>query len=412
VSRCIIVCLILATLCLPCPAQAAAVKTGAQLLDEMGFAPLKGKRFALITNQSAQVGGVHLIDLMARHGVAPALIFTPEHGLKGAAEDGVHLADSSASGIPVKSLYGSVKQPQPADLQGIELVLFDIQDVGARFYTYISTMGLAMQACARAGIPLWVLDRPNPLGGDDVAGFVRRDLPASFTSLYPIPIAHGMTVGELARMIQGEAMLPDLERLELGVVPLTGWRRTMRWSDTGLAWVATSPNLASFPSTLLYPGIGLLEGTSASEGRGSDTPFLMVGWPGLDPQLLAQRLNAEGLKGLHFEPVRFTPVSRPGRSSSPKYRNRELGGVRLEIDDPHTVEPVRVGVAVLCGLFATLPEPARRVLFRPGFDDMAGSRELRLGVLKGESAQAVSARWADEVNRFRKQRERYLLYPE
>ncbi|WP_246399706.1 exo-beta-N-acetylmuramidase NamZ family protein [Geomonas silvestris] len=404
--------LLLFILVLPAPSGAAVVKTGAELLAEGGFAALKGKHFALITNHSAQVEGVHLIELMARQGVQPALVFTPEHGLTGSAEDGVKLSDSSVRGIPVKSLYGAVKQPQPADLKGIDLVVFDIQDVGVRFYTYISTMGLAMQAAARAGIPFWVLDRPNPLGGDDVAGFVRRELPASFTSLYPIPIAHGMTVGELALMIKGEVMLPGLEHLELSVVRMQGWQRWMRWPDTGLAWVATSPNLASFASALLYPGIGLLEGTSASEGRGSEAPFQMVGWPGIDPQLLAQRLNAEQLAGLHFEPVRFTPVSLPGKSSAPKYKNRELGGVRIEISDPHRVTPVQAGVAVLCALYGTLPEPARRVLFRPGFDDMAGSAELRQGVVAGTPAAAVSARWGASVQRFRKERQGYLLYEE
>jgi uncharacterized protein YbbC (DUF1343 family) len=401
---------LLLVLFFPNPSPAAAVKTGAEVLSDTGFATLKGRHFALVTNQSAQVSGVHLLDLLQRAGLQPAVIFTPEHGFQGAAEDGVQLANSSYRGIPVKSLYGATKQPQPDDLKGIDLVLFDIQDAGVRFYTYISTMGLVMQSAARAGIPLLVLDRPNPLGGDYVSGFVRRELPASFTSFYPVPEAHGLTVGELAGLIKGEGMLPGLAHLELGVVRMQGWQRWMRWPDTGLPWVATSPNIASFESALLYPGTGLLESTSASEGRGSEAPFRLVGWPGIDPQALAQKLNAQQLAGLHFEPARFTPVSLPGKSSAPKYRGRELGGVRIEITDYRSVLPVEAGVAVCCALYDAVSEPARKIFFKSGFDDMAGSPRLRLGVQGKESAEAVAARWSDEVHAFRALRQGYLLY--
>jgi uncharacterized protein YbbC (DUF1343 family) len=410
VLRCIlVVSFLLATFC-PNSSRAASVKTGAEILSADNFQSLKGKRFALVTNQSALVSGVHLIELMGKQGVRPAVIFTPEHGLKGAAEDGVHLADGSDSGIPVKSLYGSARKPRPEDLKGLDLILFDIQDAGARFYTYISTMGLVMQAAAEAGIPFVVLDRPNPLGGSYASGFVRHELPASFTSPYPIPVAHGMTVGELAGMIKGEAMLPGLSHLELSVVRMQGWQRWMRWPDTGLSWVSTSPNLASFESTLLYPGIGLLEATSASEGRGSAEPFRLVGWPGIDPQALALRLNSQELPGLHFEPARFTPVSLPGKSSAPKYKNRELGGVRIEITDYRQVLPVEAGVAVACALYAAIPESARKVLFRGGFDDMAGSTELRQGVQGGEPAAAIIGRWSEQVRHFLNLRQGYLLY--
>jgi uncharacterized protein YbbC (DUF1343 family) len=401
---------LLLVLALPQTSPAAAVKTGAEVLADTGFASLKGKKFALVTNQSAQVGGVHLLDLMGRAGLQPAVIFTPEHGIKGAAEDGVQLSDSSYAGIPVKSLYGATKKPLPEDLKGLDLVLFDLQDVGVRYYTYISTMGLVMQAAAQAGVPFLVLDRPNPLGGDYVAGFLRQEQPGSFTSFYPIPEVHGMTVGELAGLIKGEALLPGLASLELGVVRMQGWQRYMRWPDTGLPWVATSPNLASFESTLLYPGTGLLEATSASEGRGSEFPFRLVGWPGVDAQALAQKLNARQLPGLRFEPARFTPVSLPGKSSAPKFRNRELGGVRIEITDYRAVAPVEAGVAVLGALYGAIPEPARKVFFRPGFDDMAGSAQLRQGVQSGESAEAIGERWSEGARRFRALRQGYLLY--
>jgi uncharacterized protein YbbC (DUF1343 family) len=405
----IVVSLLLAISC-PNLSRAAAVKSGAEVLSEEGFQSLKGKRFALVTNQSAMVSGVPLLELMRKSGVQPAVIFTPEHGLKGAAEDGVRLADGNFEGIPVKSLYGTAKKPYPKDLMGLDLVLFDIQDVGVRFYTFISTMGLVMQAAAEAGIPFEVLDRPNPLGGNYVSGFVRHDLPATFTSLYPIPVAHGMTVGELAKMIKGEGMLPGLSHLELRVVLMQGWQRWMRWPDTGLPWVATSPNLPTFESALLYPGIGLLEGTSASEGRGSDQPFRLVGWPSVDAQALALKLNGQDLAGLHFEPARFTPVSLPGISSDPKYRNREIGGVRIEITDYRKVLPVEAVVAVISALYASIPQSARKVFFNGGIDDMSGSIEVRQGVQRGESTGAIIARWGDGVQRFLNLRQGYLLY--
>ena len=405
----IIVLSLLLALCCPAPSHAQSVKTGAQLLSEQGFETLKGKRFALVTNHSAMVEGLHLLELLESKGAPPAVIFTPEHGLKGNAEDGVRLPDGSEGGIPVKSLYGEARKPRLEDLKGLDLVLFDIQDAGVRFYTYISTMGLVMQAAAEAGVPLVVLDRPNPLGGNYVSGFVREG-PQTFTSLYPIPVSHGMTVGELAGMIKGEAMLPGLAELELSVVQMQGWQRDMRWPDTGLEWIATSPNIASFESALLYPGTGLLEGTCASEGRGSDVPFQLVGWPGLDARALAQRLNGEDLAGLHFEPIQFTPVSLPGISSAPKFCNRELGGVRIEITDYRKVLPVEAGVAIITALYAAISEPERQGFFRGGLDDMAGSDRMRIGVQQGEPAALIIARWSEPVRRFLNLRENYLLY--
>jgi uncharacterized protein YbbC (DUF1343 family) len=408
-SRSILFFSLLIVLCGSSFAHALAVKTGAEVLSEEGFAQLKGKRFALVTNQSATVGGAHLLEVMGRKGVQPAIIFTPEHGLFGKAEDGVHLSDSSTAGIPIKSLYGATRKPGQQDLKGLDLVVFDIQDVGVRFYTYISTMGLVMQAAAEAGLPFMVLDRPNPLGGDYVSGFIREGR-GRFTSLYPIPVAHGMTVGELAEMIKGEGMLPGLSQLELTVIPMQGWQRWMRWPDTGLAWVATSPNLASFDSTLLYPGIGFLEGTGASEGRGTPQPFQMAGWPGIDPTPLANRLNSEGMPGLHFDAVHFTPVGIAGKSSSPKFKNRDLGGVRIRITDYRTVQPVETGVAMACALYAAVPESGRKVFFRGGLDDMAGSDRMRKGIQSGESYQAIISHWSEEIHRFIEKRRPYLLY--
>ncbi len=395
---------------IPAAAGAARVKTGAEVLLKHEFSQVRGKKFALVTNHSATVDGNHLIDLMIRAEFPPAVIFTPEHGLSGTAEDGVHIGNDSYCGLPVKSLYGAAKKPLPEDLQGLDLVVFDIQDVGVRFYTYISTMGLVMQAAAEQEIPFMVLDRPNPLGGDYAAGFTRKELPATFTAFYPIPIAHGMTIGELALMIKGAGMLPGLARLEVIVVKMEGWQRWMRWPDTGLPWLPTSPNIPDFDSALLYAGLGLLEGTGASEGRGTTSPFRVAGWSGIDSQALAKELNKKGLAGLHFEPVQFVPRSTPGKSSVPKQMNKTVDGVELVIDDYHGVQPVEVGVAVISGLYAALGHNGQKVFFRTGFEDMVGSTLVRQAVEQGKPAEEILGLWGEEITAFLRLRKDYLLY--
>lgn len=393
-------------------AEAAAVKTGAQVAAEDGFSLLRERKFGLLTNATASVEGRHLLDHMLAAGSPPSVIFVPEHGLKGTAEDGVHIADATEDGIPVVSLYGSRMKPRPADLAGLDLLVFDIQDIGVRFYTYISSMGLAMQAAAEAGIPFVVLDRPNPLGGDYVSGFVREAGLASFTSLFPVPIAHGLTVGELARMIKGEAMLPGLADLDLTIVRMQGWRRQMRWPDTGLAWVPTSPNIPDYESALLYAGVGLLEATSASEGRGTRQPFKLAGAPGLDGGKLAKNLNGLALPGVRFAPAAYVPTAIAGMSSNPKFKDRQVTGVRIEVTDQGALLPVETGVALLAALYESMPKAERKVFFRKGIELMAGTDRLQKALERQHSAKEIQELWRPEVETFRKSRERYLLYGE
>jgi uncharacterized protein YbbC (DUF1343 family) len=390
--------------------HAATVKTGAQVAAEDGFSVLKGKKFGLVTNATAMVEGRHLLDLMIASGTAPSVIFGPEHGLKGKTEDGVRIADASEDDIPVLSLYGDRKKPRLGDLAGLDLLVFDIQDIGARFYTFISTMGLAMQGAAEAGIPFVVLDRPNPLGGNYVSGFVRESGLSSFTSLFPVPIAHGMTVGELARMVKGESMLPGLDRLELTVVKMEGWRRSMRWPDTGLPWVPTSPNIPDYETSLLYAGVGLLEATSASEGRGTREPFKLAGAPALDGRKLAERLNAQALPGVRFEPAAFSPTTIPGMSSHPKFKDRPVGGVRIEITDQSVLLPVETGVSVMAAIYESLPEAEKKAFFRKGIDLMAGTTLLQSSLELRRSPDEIQDLWRAEVEEFRRSRERYLIY--
>ena len=392
------------------PSLAAPVRTGAELLSDTDFARLSGIKFGLITNQTATIKDRHLLAAMQSSGVSPAVIFVPEHGLKGEQEDGVRIADTTEQGIIVRSLYGGTKKPRKEDLAELQLLVFDIQDIGARFYTYISTLGLVMQATAEEGLPLLILDRPNPLGGDYLSGFVSRVSPPSFTAFYPIPIAHGMTVGELARMIKGEKMLPGLDKLDLSVMKMTGWERRMRWPDTGLAWTATSPNIPDYRTALLYAGVGLLEGTKANEGRGTLTPFKLAGYPNLDGERLARELNSENLPGLGIVATSYTPRSIPGKSSSPKHRDKKISGVSITLLDHSIVQPVETGVALLSAIFRQLPAKEREKFFHNGINDLGGNDLLRKAIERGMPANEITRLWEAEVKQFRLLRTPYLLY--
>jgi uncharacterized protein YbbC (DUF1343 family) len=393
--------------------SAAPVSVGAEILRLHDFDLLQGKRVGVVTNATALVGGRHLVDLLKEGGVTVTALFGPEHGIRGTAEDGEAVSGGvdAVTGAVICSLYGETKKPTPAMLRGIDLLLFDMQDVGVRFYTYISTMGLAMQAAAEAGIPFVVLDRPNPLGGSYVSGFVLSPSCRSFVGLYPVPVAHGMTVGELAMMIKGERLLPGLENLDLRIVKMEGWQREMRWPDSGLPWVATSPNIATFEAALAYPGICFFEATSASEGRGTTEPFRLVGRPGLDAAALVTRLSGAGLPGVEFEPATFTPVPVPGVSSRPKYLGRKIEGVRIRITDPAKFLPVETGIHLLSAMVSTLGEGKGREAFfrKSGFRELSGTARL-LDMIGTRSPEEIIASWEDEIFRFREAREKYLLY--
>lgn len=392
------------------------MKVGAQVLHDSRFAGIAGKRVGLITNHTAVVDGVHTADLMFAGGtVQLAALFAPEHGLRGSKEDGEKFGEGidERTGARVYSLYGSVRKPTPEMLRGLDILVFDIQGIGARFYTYISTMGLAMQAAAEAHIPFVVLDRPNPVGGEYVSGFVLERGYSSFVGEYPIPFAHGMTAGELALMIRGERMLPGLEDLDLRVIRMEGWRRGMQWPETGLEWVPTSPNIPDFEAALLYSGVCLLEGTAASVGRGTDEPFKLVGFPGIDAGAVAGKLNAERVPGVRFEPALFTPRSIPGRSSQPKFRDREVSGVRIVVTDPHAYLPVETGIRLLCAVYRALDKGEQERFFRAeGFDHLAGTGALRKLIQDGVAPEEIIADWQKGDERFAGQRKKYLLYPE
>lgn len=392
----------------------AAVRTGAQVLDERGYDLLAGKRVGLITNHTALVGGVHVAEAMKKSGVVQlSALFSPEHGLNGKAEDGVAVGEGTDDRTETRvfSLYGATKKPTQEMLRDLDIVVFDIQDIGSRFYTYISTMGLAMQAAAEARIPFIVLDRPNPLGGNYVAGFLLEPQFVSFEGLFRIPVAHGLTIGELAILIKEEAMLPGLDDLDLRVVKMDGWRREMQWPDTGLPWVSTSPNIPDFETALLYPGICFFEATSASEGRGTKEPFKVVGMPNLNAEKVAEMLNAAKLPGVKFQPLSYVPVSIPGMTSNPKYKNQIVNGVRLVITDQKAFLPVETGIYLLSFLFQAGGGEVTALSYKPaGLARLAGTDLLQWALDRGAPPQDLISGWSRDVQGFLSKRQDYLLY--
>ena len=394
----------------------SAVATGAQRLVDTDFAALDGMTVGLVTNHTARVGTddggpAHLIDrFLTAPNVTLGALFGPEHGIRGTAEAGAAVEGGAEDDVPVYSLYGSNKKPTQRQLRDLDALVFDMQDVGARFYTYISTMGYAMQAAAEAGIPFVVLDRPNPIG-DRAEGAILERRHESFVGLYPVPVTHGLTVGELARMIAAESWLRGLDGLDLRVVELEGYRRAMPWEATGLDWVPPSPNVPDVETARVYPGTALFEGTTASEGRGTRVPFTHVGAAYVDADALAATLNDRALPGVRFEPATFTPVDLPGQATDPKGEGQELGGVRLVVTDPAAFRPLATGVHVVEAVYRQAPPRSRRSFFKADWlAKLSGSTALHRALVRGDDPANIVAGWEAEAAAFATRAERYRLY--
>ncbi len=389
--------------------------TGAAVLALQGFSDFLGQRVGLIASRASVVDGQSSIDLFAEaDGVELVAVFAPEHGVRANAGAGELIDDGidDVTGLPIFSLFGSTRRPTVDMLDGLDVLVFDLQDVGTRFYTYTATMGLAMQTAAEAGVPFVVLDRPNPLGGLLVDGDLRDDGQTSFVSQYPIPAVHGMTAGELALAIKGEGWLDGLGDLDLRVVQLEGWDRSLRWDDTGLPWVAPSPGLPTTTATSTYPAVVLFEATTLSFGRGTDLPFGQVGAPWLDGDGLAADLNARSLPGVRFEPVRFTPVASP-LAQEPQFEGQELSGVRIEILDPASARPSAIGVHLLSAVLSQAASSGQdiEVIDRAEFLDLlTGTTAVRQELLAGRSAESIVESWSAELAAFEAIRAKYLIY--
>lgn len=399
----------------PPTTQPPLVRTGAGRLVDSDFAVLAGQRVGLIANQTSVVDGVHLIDRLDEHpDVELVAAFAPEHGIRGIADAGEVFDDEfdPRTGTVVFSLYGATRRPTPEMLDGIDVLVFDLQDVGTRFYTYISTMGLAMQAAAEAGIPFVVLDRPNPLGGDAASGFVRDADVDSFIAQYPIPSAFALTSGELALAIEGEGWMPGLDGLDLTVIEMEGWSRSMRWDDTELEWIGPSPGLPTVQSALVYPGSVLVEATVLSYGTGSPRPFTAVGQTWLDGDRLTEEITALDLPGATFESVRYTPRVIPNVSSRPRLEGEDLGGMAITVTDPATYRPIETMLHVLVAVQRQADELGEgSIIDRPAvFDLLAGSPRLRRALESGTPVDEIVASWAAEVDAFVQLVEPYRLH--
>lgn len=371
-------------------ASETALRTGAECMER--YLPLlEGKRVAVCGNQTSVVGKTHLVDTLLSRKVNIVKLFCPEHGFRGQAEAGATIASGKdpLTGLPVVSLYGKNKKPTAEQLQGVDVVLFDLQDVGCRFYTYISTLHYVMEAAAENGVKVIVLDRPNP-NGFYVDGPVLEPQYNSFVGMHPVPIVYGMTIGEYARMINGEKWLANGVQCDLTVIKLEGYTHETRYALP----VAPSPNLQTTEAIYLYPSLCLFEGTNVSVGRGTDHPFEMYGAPGM-------------LSGDY----RFTPRAIPGVSENPPFKGLECRGYLLhDIAAENLNNPSRLNLSYLLTAYRNCVDQSSFFLKNNFFDKLAGTDQLRKQLVVGASEEEIRASWAPDLEKFRHIREQYLLY--
>jgi uncharacterized protein YbbC (DUF1343 family) len=378
----------------------AAVTLGDDVFLGGGWRELHERCIGIVTNASGVTAeGENFVDAVRRQGhICVRALFAPEHGLRGDRPAGSYVPSytDAKTGLPVYSLYGATRHPTAAMLDGIDVLVFDIQDVGARPYTFVSTMAYVMQSAAATGKEIWILDRPNPIGGTLVEGPILDPKFKSFVGLYPIPERHGMTVGELARLFN--------DRFDIGanlkVIPMRGWRRDMIWSETGLPWTATSPNIPYAKTTLVYLATGLIDEAGINNGVGSDKPFERAGAFGMDADAYAAALNARQIPGVHFLPTAWTP-------HAGFWKGRELSGVEIDIDDPHTFASVRTAIELLCA--------ARRlghvhVHNANTLDRDWGTDMVRRAVIADESPDTIVHAAQAGIPAFLALRDKYLLY--
>lgn len=366
------------------PPDNRTVQVGADQMDVL-LPKLKNKNIALVVNHTSLVEQTHITDTLISSGISIKKVFAPEHGFRGAAADGEKINDAfdSRTGLPILSLYGSNRKPAPGQLADVDVVIFDIQDVGTRFYTYISTMHLVMEACAEQGKKMIILDRPNP-NGSYVDGPVRVPALQSFVGMHPIPIVHGLTVGELAQMINGEGWLENGVKCDVEIIPVKNWTHKDFYSLP----VKPSPNLPNDQAVKLYPSLCLFEGTVISVGRGTQTPFLIIGNPEFTDM-----------------PFSFTPVAIPGMSNDPPHKGKTCYGLDLRNAE---VEP-RINLKYLLDFYNKYSDKDK--FFTGSFDRLAGTPLLKEQIKKGLTEEQIRATWQEDLDAYRTMRAKYLLYP-
>ena len=387
--------------------EARQVRSGIEVLLSDSLHLVQGKNVGLLTNHtgiywtSDGIVGSTIDALYEANNVDLVALYAPEHGIRGQEQAGAAIDSGrdERTGVPIHSLYGEVRKPTPVMLEGVDVLLFDMQDIGARYYTYVSTMALAMEAAGEQDIPFIVLDRPNPVRGDVVQGNLLKPGYETFVGMYPVPMRHGMTAGELAQLYVGEFGL----EVDLHVVPLDGWARDMTFDQTQLPWVPPSPNMPSLESALAYPGTCLFEGTPISVGRGTDRAFQWVGAPWLDGVQLAQSLNGYGINGVRFESTTFTPRNAGDR----KFEGQEVSGVLL-IPESTDYDASKAAVAMLLETYSMSGD--NWLWAEAHFDRLAGTDSLRLSIEAGADFAELTSAWESETQAFEQLRSPYLIY--
>lgn len=371
---------------------------GIEVLEAENFRPLAGKRIGLVTNQTGvDREGRGTIALLAHApGVKLVALFSPEHGIAGTADATVASSTDIATGVPVYSLYGENKRPTDAMLNGVDALVFDLQDAGVRFYTYITTMGYAMEAAAQHHIAFYVLDRPDPLGGEGVEGPMLDPDRIAYTAYFPMPVIPGMTLGEMARMFNAENHIG----CDLRVIEMRNWRRSEWFDQTGLPWISPSPNLRSFQAEIVYPGLEILQNAGVSVGRGTPAPFEQFGAPWIQSQQLVDALNRRNIPGARFAPAQFTPAT-------DLYQGQICEGARMEVTDRAAFDPMPAGVEIAAALRQLYPAnfDPQKMMFLLGSETTVDQLE------HGDAPKMIVARWKESLAPFMAMRAKYLLYP-
>ncbi len=381
------------------PPQAAEhTKTGIDVLEEQNFAPLRGKRIGLISNQTGvDSQGRRTIDVLAHApGVKLVALFSPEHGIAGKLDTAtIGNATDAATGLKIYSLYGDTRRPTDQMLQGLDALVFDIQGAGVRFYTFITTMGYCMEAAAKHKISFFVLDRPDPLGGEKIEGPMLDPSRISFVGYFRLPVVYAMTLGELARMFSTENKMG----LDLHVIAMKNWRRSQTYDQTGLTWIPPSPNLRTLNEAFLYPGVEILQPAGVSVGRGTDAPFEQLGAPWIHSDVLLNSLNPRQIPGVRFTAASFTP-------SDGLYKGETCAGVKLEITDRDAFDSIRVGLEIADALHRLYPERFQVTKLM----DLLASQTTVDALIAYQPPASIIASWADDLAQFRAERAKYLIY--
>lgn len=388
-------------------------RTGSDILLANGKNLISGKRVSLVINHTSILSnGTHLLDTLSKiKDINIHSVFSPEHGLKGNYGAGEKINDSTnnKSSTRFYSLYGKTLKPTREMLNQTEIILIDLQDVGARFYTYISSLYNILEAAAENNIPVLILDRPNPYSGIVIGGPIIEKSMQSFIGIAPIPILHGMTIGELSLLFSREYLFGKNLQSELKVIKMEGWHREFYLDDLTIKWINPSPNINSFETILLYPATCLLEGTNISEGRGTENPFLQIGSPFIDPQELIDELKLNyKVEGIRIRPVKFIPEEISGVASSPKYEGVVCKGISIEITDRKKFDSVKFGIQLISALVKLYENEFK--FNADHFDKLIGNKNIRKMILSHMTIDSIVQSWSNELDNFKQIRKKYLLY--